>query len=129
MRPVSRAATALAVVVLVGAAAAVLYAVDPARHMVTPPCPYRTVTGLACPGCGLTRCVHALLHGDVRTAFAYNPWIFVGTPAALAFAALPRLADETRAALLRSGIAWAMLAFTLAFWIWRNSPAYPFIRV
>ena len=57
-------------------AAATLYAVDPTRYRITPPCPYLALTGLACPGCGLTRAAHFLLHGDITRAFAFNPWAF-----------------------------------------------------
>jgi Protein of unknown function (DUF2752) len=36
------------------------------------PCPFRTITGLWCPGCGLTRATHQLLHGHVVAALHYN---------------------------------------------------------
>jgi hypothetical protein len=36
-------------------------------------CPFYALTGLACPGCGTTRGLHHLLHGDVITAFRFNP--------------------------------------------------------
>lgn len=39
-------------------------------------CPFLTVTGYYCPGCGLTRLCIALLHGEVYQAFRYNPIIF-----------------------------------------------------
>ena len=106
-----------------------LYAVDPTRRMITPPCPYLTLTGLACPGCGLTRATHFLLHGDVARAFAYNPWAFVMGPALLLFVLLPSMAGATRTLRIRTGLSWAMLLLTVAFWIWRNTPGYPFIRV
>ncbi|MGV3516058.1 DUF2752 domain-containing protein [Luteitalea sp.] len=115
--------------VLLIAAIVVLYALDPTRQRLTPPCPYLTLTGLACPGCGLARALHFLLHGDIATAFAYNPWAFVGAPAVLAFALLPSVTDEARTLRLRSGISWVMLVVTLAFWVWRNTAAYPFMRV
>lgn len=114
---------------LVAAAVFVLSAVDPSQHMLTPPCPYKFLTGLACPGCGLTRCIHAVLHGEVALAFRFNPWIFVALPAAAAFAVLPRLTGEARATRLRTALAWVMLAVTLIFWVWRNTSAYPFMRV
>jgi uncharacterized protein DUF2752 len=41
-------------------------------------CPFRAVTGWDCPFCGGTRLGSALLHGDVATAFAFNPLVFVG---------------------------------------------------
>ena len=36
-------------------------------------CFWRRMTGLDCPGCGLTRCFIALAHGDVAAAWRYNP--------------------------------------------------------
>lgn len=37
-------------------------------------CPFRAVTGLPCPTCGLTRATHWLMRGDVARAFAVNPF-------------------------------------------------------
>ena len=36
------------------------------------PCPFRAVTGLMCPGCGMTHALDALVRGDVRSAVQYN---------------------------------------------------------
>jgi hypothetical protein len=40
-------------------------------------CPYRLVTGGWCPGCGCTRALRHLMHGDVRTSLALNPWMIL----------------------------------------------------
>jgi hypothetical protein len=56
----------------VGVGATLLYFVDPAERGIFPPCAFHLVTGWLCPGCGLTRAVHHLLHGDVATALAFN---------------------------------------------------------
>jgi hypothetical protein len=40
------------------------------------PCLFHAATGLLCPGCGTTRSLTALLHGDVATAFAFNSLIY-----------------------------------------------------
>lgn len=37
------------------------------------PCPILTLTGWQCPGCGSTRALYSLLHGDPVKAFAMNP--------------------------------------------------------
>lgn len=38
-----------------------------------PPCPLRTLTGVPCPACGMTRLADALTHGDIGRALAADP--------------------------------------------------------
>jgi len=38
------------------------------------PCPFIALTGLPCPGCGMTRAMDALLHGDWSRAVAFHPY-------------------------------------------------------
>lgn len=47
-------------------------------------CPVRFLTGISCPGCGMTRALVAALRLDFRAAFAYHP-LFILLP--LIFAA------------------------------------------
>lgn len=62
-------------------------------------CGFKNMTGLPCPGCGLTHSFCALAKGDLPTAFAFNalgPVLFLGL--ALIWArALLVLADKTGA--------------------------------
>ena len=44
----------------------------PLLHTV-PPCMFHALTGLYCPGCGGTRAVFALLHGQVIRSLYYHP--------------------------------------------------------
>lgn len=44
------------------------------------PCPIHALTGLKCPGCGVTRMCMALLRGDLRTAFVQNRAVFLLLP-------------------------------------------------
>jgi hypothetical protein len=37
------------------------------------PCPWRTLTGIPCPFCGMTRSVTSTVHLDVAAAFDLNP--------------------------------------------------------
>ena len=62
-------------------AAMVLARFDPnAADSVLPPCPFLALTGWLCPGCGSTRALHALLHGDLGQALAMNPLLVVSMP-------------------------------------------------
>ncbi len=45
-----------------------------------PGCPLKEMTGLDCPGCGGTRAVHALAHGDLAQALDHNVVLAVVLP-------------------------------------------------
>jgi len=70
------------------------------------------LTGLDCPTCGALRATHLLLHGQLRAAFAMNPFLFFAVPC-LALLALPRKTPLPR------WIPWAALAALLAWFLWR----------
>ena len=90
-------------------------------------CPFRAVTGLPCPGCGMTRAFCSIGHGDIAAAFSYNalgPLVFAAALLvwAHALAVVLKLAGP-RAALERlrptERAAQVMLALTLAWWVVR----------
>lgn len=60
--------------------AAVYFWFDPSRVSFFPPCPFRLLTGLECPGCGSQRCFHQLMHGNVRQAYHHNPLMVISLP-------------------------------------------------
>lgn len=41
------------------------------------PCIFYKITGLYCPGCGITRLLFALVNLEFYESFKYNPWIFI----------------------------------------------------
>lgn len=43
------------------------------RKLFLIPCQFHALTGLYCPGCGGTRAVLCLLHGNLAAAFFYHP--------------------------------------------------------
>jgi hypothetical protein len=57
------------------AGAAYVVADDPSDGGLFLPCPFRTLTGWWCPGCGLTRATHHLFRGDVVQAARYNLFV------------------------------------------------------
>lgn len=44
------------------------------------PCPFRTLTGFLCPGCGVSRLCLALLRGDLAGAWAANLALCLALP-------------------------------------------------
>lgn len=62
-------------------------------HLPGWPCPFLQATGIPCPGCGLTRGIHLLLHGNIQdalTVHAYAPVVLVALLLIAAAALLPR---------------------------------------
>jgi hypothetical protein len=103
---------------------------DPATSGIFPPCPLRYVTGWYCPGCGSLRAIHALLHGDLRQAWAMNPLTVLFTPF-IAYGLASQLHRQIRGSALPSVLlpaAWirALCAVIVLFGIVRNLPLHPF---
>ncbi|MFN0031814.1 MAG: DUF2752 domain-containing protein [Flavobacteriales bacterium] len=60
-----------------------LYFVSPITNPVYPCCPFKLLTGLQCPACGLLRGIHALSHGHVAEAFRLNALFVISIPVAI----------------------------------------------
>lgn len=45
------------------------------------PCIFRKITGLLCPGCGITRAILAAVRLDFARAWSYNQFMFIAFPA------------------------------------------------
>ena len=101
----------------------VLFALDPADGGPFPPCPWRALTGLLCPGCGALRATHALLHGHIAEAWRLNPlWLLVAPllGAAFLWASLRAWGVPLPAARVPAGALWGMLLAVIAFGVLRN---------
>lgn len=68
----------LRITILMAAGAA--YALFYLRTGIGIPCPLRALTGLKCPGCGVTRLCISLLKGDFAAAWHYHPVLFCILP-------------------------------------------------
>ena len=67
---------AIAAVILI-----VLYALlDPAKVQFFPRCPFMLLTGLKCPGCGITRMLLSLFRFDFQFALHYNCILLILLP-------------------------------------------------
>lgn len=94
------------------------------------PCLFHLVTGLDCPGCGVTRMLSALAAGDFVTAWQSNPGLLVLSPV-LALLAVLLAAGWIRTGQVRptrwqSAILWSCIALLLIFGVLRNLPFYPY---
>jgi hypothetical protein len=83
------------------------------RLPVHPPlaCPLRSVTGIPCPLCGMTRAVVAALHGHLLDSLRFNPAGIVVVLVALALVAGLRL-DRIRPQ------PWVLVAMVALLWAW-----------
>lgn len=88
------------------------------------PCIFHEITGLLCPGCGITRAVDALFRADLVGALRFNQMIFVYLAYMLWFAltAAVRYIKGKRDPLL-FGPNWLHIsvgACAIIFCVWRN---------
>lgn len=95
-----------------------------------PVCPLYQLTGLSCPGCGLTRGFHALFHGDILNALHFNAllpiYLFVF---AYLFIFLLSIAVRGRGISLnifRPNWIWSFFVIAIVFGVARNFPFHPF---
>lgn len=106
------------------AVGAVLLALKPG-WVKLPPCLFHETTGLYCPGCGSTRALQRLLHGDVLGAFRHNLLVVPGLVAILYLYVcelidLWRGESRFRASFLQIGR--AALVLLIAYAVLRNLP-------
>jgi hypothetical protein len=94
-------------------------------------CMSRTIFGVSCPGCGLTRSFTACAHGEWSTAFALNalgPILFVLVALQIPYrlAVLLRIGEGgvARNLIDRAAvpIAWLIIVGLVAGWLWRLLP-------
>jgi hypothetical protein len=126
---VERALAGAGILATTTAAFAVGY-FNPTATRFFPACPFHALTGLNCPGCGLTRGFHALFQGDVMTALHFNALLPVYLLLFLyLFVSLGLIFFRGRGLDLRRfspRIIYGFLVLTLVFGVIRNLPFYPF---
>ena len=95
-----------------------------------PTCPFHEITGLNCPGCGMTRGFNALFHGDILGALHYNLLIpffaFLFSYFALSLLMVAVRGYGLSWKIFTPKIVTAFLIFALTYTVMRNLPFYPF---
>jgi hypothetical protein len=126
-----RRSTVIAIWSLLLAGAAYLFLFEPGKTGFFPPCMFRHLTGFTCPGCGSTRAMHQLLHGHFLAAFELNPLLLLAIPfllfALLRYSVVVMRGGVPRHNMLPASYIYGIFFVILSFWIFRNTPIYPFV--
>lgn len=93
------------------------------RPGVTPSCPTNSLLGFPCPGCGSLRAMHALVGGDIATAWDYNAFTTLLLPF-VGLLTLPPVRDAVsevhdRHPSLASILGFGLVAGGIAYWATR----------
>jgi len=75
-------------------------------------CPFRALTGIPCPFCGMTRACVAAVHGHLATSLAFNPAGVLVIVAAVVALLRPQWLARVRLPIWVAGAAFA------ALWVW-----------
>jgi hypothetical protein len=114
---------------VLAAAAYAAHVIDPEAGDLPLRCPFLAVTGLYCPGCGVSRALHRLAIGDPLGAISFNVMAMAALAVGIVWVASAML---TSAGLRREPIRLpgrvvvALPWVVIAFWVGRNIPLAPF---
>ena len=126
-----RRSTVITIWSLLLAGSVYLYAFEPGKTGFFPPCLFRALTGLTCPGCGSTRAMHQILHGHFAAAFMLNPLFLLAIPfllyALIRYSASVMRGEIPRPNSLPPSYIYALFVIVVSFWVFRNTPFYPFV--
>lgn len=88
------------------------------------PCPFHALTGLECPGCGVTRMCLALLRLDFAGAWAANPGLLLLAPLILGLAGWQMIAyvrtGSRRPGRVQSALGWVLVGLLVGYGVLRN---------
>ena len=111
--------------ILVATVLVIFFYIDPNIYPFFPKCPFLTITGLECPGCGSQRSFHQLLHLNIGAAFKQNPLVVIFGPYILLGLYIEYIADKNKFKKVKSVLfgnyaAITILVVIMGYWIGRN---------
>ncbi len=110
--------------------AALIFFFNPATHQFYPPCQFHRVTGLNCPGCGMTRAIYALLHGHFTAALRDNALLLFLLAILLgrsAWVGVQKRRGRWNGQIIPAKYLWLLLLVALVFSVLRNLPIGNFL--
>lgn len=109
----------IAVVLTAVFLSSVLYFHEPLKTWWLPKCFFHELSSLHCPGCGATRAMYALLHGNILLSLRNNLMMIPMLITALVISIKPQWG-------LKRQVAYPVAIIAILFFILRNLPFYPF---
>ena len=123
----SRIVLVLLATIVVPIGVSLLYTYSPNEYTFLP-FAFNKLTGLHCPGCGATRACHALLHGEIEQAFAWNPLFVILLPMlfyAMACSVYGTWTGKRAPYRLPQWLIFSLVGTLAVFWVVRNIPVEP----
>jgi hypothetical protein len=105
-----------------------IFLFDPMQSAFYPPCFFKKLTGLNCPGCGSSRALHQLMHGDVLAAIDYNFLLVIFLPVVI-IGLISVFTGRLNNIWQKFNKPWLYFFIITAFWILRNLPYQPFFAL
>jgi hypothetical protein len=88
------------------------------------PCLFRLVTGLKCPGCGITHYFFDIIHLDFNSAFMDNPLVFIYVPIFLVYYVISNYCyikyNNRNKIVMPKLLTYCLLVIAILFGIFRN---------
>ena len=117
--------------VSLGGLISIFYIFNPSQHSFFFPCPFKLITGYHCPGCGSQRAIHQLLHGDIVSAFQFNPLMVLTLPILIYGLGITAWnfinSTQYRVKLFyNSFFIYGYFGLVAIYWVFRNIPYSPF---